>query len=46
MSDEVTLNGQLLTESELNQKKEEIEKQKGISVVEVSNGEYRTRLQD
>jgi len=46
MEEEITLNGNKLTESQFKEKKEQIEKQKGAKVVEVADGEYKTRLQD
>lgn len=46
MEQEIILNGQKLTESQFNEKKEEIQKQKGIVLVEVSPGVYKTRLHD
>lgn len=42
----VVLNGKKITESQLNEKKEEIKKEKGIDIVEVSKDVYRTRLND
>ena len=42
----VEVNGQTLTESQLQEKKEEISKQKGIVLVEVSPGVFKTRLND
>lgn len=42
----VEVNGQTLTESQLQEKKEEISKQKGVVLVEVSKDVYRTRLND
>ena len=45
-NEEIILNGNRLTESQFQEKKEEIEKQKGVTLVEVSNNEYRTRLHD
>jgi len=44
--EEVTLNGNKLTESQFEEKKQEYENQKGVQVVEVGNKEYKTRLQD
>lgn len=46
MDKEIVLNGNKLTESQFIEKKEELEKQKGVKVVEVSTDEYKTRLQD
>lgn len=46
MEQEIILNGQKLTESQFNEKKEEIKKQKGVILVEVSPGVYKTRLHD
>lgn len=46
MEEEVTLNGNKLTESQFQEKKQEIEKQKGVQIVEVDKGEYKTRLHD
>ena len=46
MEQEIILNGQKLTESQFNEKKEEIKKQKGVVLVEVSPGVYKTRLHD
>lgn len=45
-NEEVTLNNKKLTESEFVEKKEELEKKKGVKVVEVGDKEYRTRLQE
>lgn len=46
MEKEIILNGQKLTESQFNEKKVEIQNQKGIVLVEVSPGVYKTRLHD
>lgn len=46
MEDEVVLNGKKLTESQFAEKKTELEKQKGVQVVEVAKDEYKTRLHD
>lgn len=46
MEQEIILNGQKLTESQFQEKKEEIKKQKGVVLVEVSPGVYKTRLND
>ena len=46
MEDEVVLNGKKLTESQFVEKKTELEKQKGVQVVEVAKDEYKTRLHD
>lgn len=43
---EIVLNGQKLTESQFNEKKKEIETQKGMLLVEVSPGVFKTRLND
>ena len=43
---EIVLNGQKLTESQFNEKKKEIETQKGMLLIEVSPGVYKTRLND
>jgi len=43
---EVVLNGRKLTESQFNEKKQEIEKQKGVLLIEVSPGVFKTRLND
>jgi hypothetical protein len=43
---EVVLNGQKLTESQFNEKRKEIEIQKGVVLVEVSPGIFKTRLND
>lgn len=42
----VEVNGQELTESQFQEKKEEISKQKGVVLVEVRPGVYKTRLND
>lgn len=42
----VEVNGQTLTESQFQEKKEEISKQKGVVLVEVSPGVFKTRLND
>ena len=44
--EEIILNGNKLTESQFEEKKQEYESQKGVQVVEVGNKEYKTRLQD
>jgi hypothetical protein len=45
MKDEnVILNGKEITEEDLEKKKEEIEKEKDIKLVEVSKNEYKTRI--
>lgn len=46
MEQEIILNGQKLTESQFQEKKEEIKKQKGVTLIEVSPGVYKTRLND
>lgn len=46
MEKEIILNGQKLTESQFNEKRVEIQNQKGIVLVEVSPGVYKTRLHD
>lgn len=46
MENEVVLNGNRLTESQFQEKKEELEKQKGVQVVEVAKDEFKTRLHD
>jgi hypothetical protein len=50
MSDEIKktiiLNGVELTESEFNLKKQEIDKQKGVQLIQESTGIYKTRLYD
>lgn len=43
---EITLNGKKLTESQFEEKKQEIEKQKGVLLIEVSPGVFKTRLND
>ena len=43
---EIVLNGKILTESQFNEKKKEIETQKGMLLIEVSPGVYKTRLND
>ena len=43
---EIVFNGQKLTESQFNEKKKEIETQKGMLLIEVSPGVYKTRLND
>jgi len=43
---EIVLNGQKLTESQFNEKKKEIETQKGMLLIEVSPGVFKTRLND
>jgi hypothetical protein len=42
----VEVNGQTLTESQFQEKKEELKKQKGVVLVEVSPGVFKTRLND
>ena len=44
--DEVTLNNKKLTESQFQEEKEKLEKQKGVKVVEVEQGKYKTRIQE
>jgi len=46
MGQEIILNGQKLTESQFQEKKEEISKQKGIVLVEISPGVFKTQLYD
>jgi len=46
MDKEIVLNGNKITETEFEQRKEEIEKQKGVKLVEVTKDQYRTLLQD
>lgn len=48
MSDEnqVVLNNKQLSESQFQEQKKELEKQKGVKVVEVGNGQFKTRLQE
>lgn len=46
MENEIELNGQKLTESQFVEKKQELEKQKGVKIVEVSQGVFKTLLQD
>ncbi len=43
---EIVLNGKKLTESQFNEKKKEIETQKGMLLIEVSPGVFKTRLND
>jgi hypothetical protein len=43
---EIELNGQKLTESEFQERKEELTNQKGVKLVEVSPGVFKTLLQD
>lgn len=42
----VKLNDKELTESQFTEKKEQLEKQKGVQVVRIQENEYKTRLQD
>lgn len=42
----VQVNGQILTESQFEEKKEEVAKQKGVTLIEVSPGVYKTKLED
>ena len=48
MADEqkVQLNGQILSKEEFEKKKQEIEQKKGMQLVEVAPGVYKTRLYD
>ena len=43
---EYEVNGQKLNEAQFQEKKEEIAKQKGAVLVEVSPGVYKTKLND
>lgn len=42
----IKLNEQLLTETEFEQKKKEVENMKGAELIEISPYEYRIRLHD
>ena len=44
-NDKVILNNKEMTMEEFEEKKQEIKKQKGITLVEVSSNNYKTRLQ-
>jgi hypothetical protein len=44
--DEVVLNEKVITLDELQQKQKELEKEKNISIVEVSKDTYKTKLYD
>lgn len=50
MSDEtkktIVLNGVELTEEEFNLKKQELNKQKGVQLIQESTGVYKTRFYD
>jgi hypothetical protein len=46
MEDTVVLNGVEVTQEQLEEKKKKLEEQSGIKLVEVSKGEFKTRLQD
>lgn len=43
---EYVVNGQKLTESEFEEKRKEVESQKGMTLVEVSPGVYKIRIQE
>ena len=46
-SDEkVVLNGKQISKEQLNEQKQQLETQKGIKVVEVQPGQFRTRIQE
>jgi len=40
----VTLNGKKLTEAQFNDKKQEVSNQKGVRLVEISPGVYKTEM--
>ena len=42
----ITLNGNATTEGQLTEKREELSHEKGIQIVEVKPGEFKTRLHD
>lgn len=44
MSDKIKLNEKEITKEEFEEEKKKIESQKGIQLVEVKPGEYKTRL--
>lgn len=46
-SDEnVVLNGKQVSKEQLNEQKQQLETQKGVKIVEVQPGQFRTRIQE
>jgi len=43
--DQIKLNEQVLSKDEFKKKKEEIEKNKGMNVIETENNKYKIRIQ-
>lgn len=46
LDEKIMLNGKEVSREQLNEQKQKLESQKGIKIVEVQTGQFRTRIQE